>query len=633
MAEDETLSLIEPLTERELDVLRLMGEGLSNRDIAEQFVISTETVRWYTKQIYSKLGVHSRAQAILRAQELRIFGDVAQAEAQPALDSPRLNLPNFPLAFLGREAELDDLRTMLRDHDIRLVTVAGPGGIGKTRLCVEAVRTLTDHFADGVCFVPLVTAASVDDIVSAIARALHLRLDASPREQLLHYLRNRQLLLLLDSFEHILQGVDLISDILENTTGVTVLVTSHTSLNLRGEWVRQLDGFALPDPADPVLAAQTTAVELFANRARRVRGDFSLEDNLPSVIEICRLIDGMPLAIELAASWAKSLRCQDIAREIKNNIDFLMTRERDIDERHRSIRAVFDYSWRLLDDHERRIMRRLAVFRGGFGYEAARQVAGVTPQDMADLIDRSLLYQTSDGLYSAHDLLRQYVERHLETIDTTELSTRSTIIVTWVALLKGDFERARKVAEEIASRDAEAVSVFEEAFGLALLGVLAGFDGHYAECQQLCQASINMVYHDRTLHDPITSVFAHLGLALFACDLQDYHTVRRNILAAIETTRTLQIPALNVMCLPVTAIVFAHQAEVERASELLALAFTHPAGTSAWLERWGLVRRLRHDLQTELGDDAFTSSWQRGSQLDLQTVTDTLIDDLSAVDT
>jgi DNA-binding CsgD family transcriptional regulator len=409
-------TLLDPLTERELDVLRLMADGLTNRKIADKLVIELETVRWYTKQIYSKLGVHSRTQASLRARDLGLFKPEEAKSVQRSGVSPQHNLPLYTTSFIGREQELNDLTVLLDDPNVRLITIAGPGGMGKTRLCVEAARAQASHFADGVFFIPLAPLNSVAEIAPAIAKGVNLRLktDGDPREQVLGYLGDKQVLLVLDNFEHFLipsfsppsggenggaseKGTELVTDIIEAAPAVKILVTSRSSLNVGAEWVRYLDGISFPTSSDVEKIETYGAVKLFYDRVRRVRGDFSLVDHRDCVLEICRLVYGMPLAIELATAWLKALSCQNMAREIRHNIDILTTKQRDIDERHRSIRAVFDYSWRLLTDEEQRVFRRLSVFRGEFGRVAAEQVAGASLQILSELIENPFSIKIRPG--------------------------------------------------------------------------------------------------------------------------------------------------------------------------------------------------------------------------------------------
>ncbi len=328
-----------------------------------------------------------------------------------------------PTAFVGRSQEIDEIAALLDDPACRLLTLTGPGGIGKTRLALEIAARKRNAFPDGIFYVFLAPLNRADDLLAAIAEATPFRFQQDsrdPRQQFFDYLREKQakrLLLVLDNFEHLLDGVGIVSEILAATAGLKILVTSRESLNLEEEWVRQLAGLAYPDQTDGKPLESYSAVQLFLDRARRIRGDFDLGEDSASVVAICRLVEGMPLAIELAAGWLKLLRPADIAREIERNRDILATRSRNLPERHRSIRSVFEHSWRLLDDDERDAFRKLSVFRGGFTREAAEEVAGAALHALAGLVDKSLVRLNAAGRYDVHELLRQYGGEQLNAED------------------------------------------------------------------------------------------------------------------------------------------------------------------------------------------------------------------------
>lgn len=613
MSDSNRLPLLDPLTERELDILRLMSEGLSNREIAAKLVVEVGTVKKHLTHVYSKLGVHSRAQALLRASAIL-------ENPAPSLPVTRHNLPTYPLSFVGRDEELREIAALLNDPKVRLVTIAGLGGMGKTRLSVEVARLQSERYDDGVYFIPLLSLTSADDIPVAIAQEMNLRFEGNPRQQLLAYLRDKKPLLILDNFEHLLEGAGVVADILDAARDVKILVTSRSSLNLRGEWVRYLEGISFPEDPTADNIGTYSAVQLFLERVHRVRGDFSLDQERECVIEICRLVHGMPLAIELASTWLKTLRCASVVEGIRRGIDFLSTKERDMDARHRSIRAVFDYSWNLLSDEEQRILRRLSIFRGGFGAAAAEQVAGASVQRLSDLIEKSLLYQNVSGLYEIHDLLRQYLEERLENVATEMMSTRTNMIFAWSSLVKGEFARVRQLAEEMLHDPAQERTIYEEAFGLSLLGVLAGIDEDYARCHQLCEGSLHLLSQKVQGGEPMALVFTHLGLAIASCGQGIYQLAKRHILSALRVASSLSVPAFITICLPVFSIILAHEIEMELAVEVMALAHTHPASTPAWMEDWLLFARLRADLQAELGQETFNMLWERGRSSQLEAV-------------
>jgi predicted ATPase/DNA-binding CsgD family transcriptional regulator len=324
------------------------------------------------------------------------------------------HLPRQPTPFIGRQPEIVTLVAKLADPTCRLLTLVGPGGIGKTRLAIEVARQT--HFADGIYFVPLQPLRSAPDIVTAIINALSLQIstDVDPLPSLLGYLQARQQLLILDNFEHLLAGVPLVTQILEATLQVKLLVTSRERLNVQPEQVWPITGLTIPETESADLSEQFSALQLFTERAQRMNPRFSLAATYEDVLRICRIVDGVPLAIELAASWTRAMTCSAIADAIQRDIDILTSSQRDVAERHRSMRAVFEHSWHLLTDEERAIFPKLAVFRGGFTAEAAQEVAGASLQKLAYLIDKSLVQLHDNGRYDLHELMRQYAEHQLE---------------------------------------------------------------------------------------------------------------------------------------------------------------------------------------------------------------------------
>jgi predicted ATPase len=328
------------------------------------------------------------------------------------------HLPAEPTSFVGREKELAELLRLLTNPNCRLLTLVGPGGIGKTRLAIQAARAFQQETAQAVYFVPLQSVSSGEGLISAVVDALKFPLSgqAAPQLQLLHYLRDKTLLLILDNFEQFLGagGALFLPDLLEAAPSVKLLVTSREVLNLQEEWLYPVQ--ALPYPGDVDQTDDITdysAIQLFVERAQRVRRDFSLVEEQTSVSRICRLVEGMPLAIELAASWTKTMPCALIAAEIERSLNFLTSKLRNLPEQHRSMRAVFDHSWALLSPEEQRVFKRLSIFRGGFRREAAEQVAGASLLNLSALVDKSLLRWDPDGRYQIHELLRQYAEEHL----------------------------------------------------------------------------------------------------------------------------------------------------------------------------------------------------------------------------
>ncbi len=316
---------------------------------------------------------------------------------------------------MGRKRELEELAPLLGDSQVRLVTLLATGGMGKTRLALAVAQLVLPHFADGVYFVPLASINSPRELVATAADALNFHFspgNQTPKQQLLNFLRNKDLLLVLDNFEHLLEDATLITEILQAAIRIKVLVTSREKLNLTGEIVYPLTGLPYPEEVNVIDALDYGAVQLFVQCAQRAQLHFILDKPLP-VIRICQLVQGMPLAIELAAAWVDSLSPEEIGTEIRQSSDFLRTDLRDVPERLRSVRAVFEASWGRLTHEEQSVFRKLSVFRGGCTRDAAQAVAGADIAMLSKLVNKALLWRTAEGRYEIHELLRQYAAEQL----------------------------------------------------------------------------------------------------------------------------------------------------------------------------------------------------------------------------
>lgn len=304
---------------------------------------------------------------------------------------------------------------LLADPACRLLTLVGTGGIGKTRLAIEIAAQTNDKFADGVYFVALQSDDDVEFLMSAIAGTLGLTLLnlEDTETQIIDYLSTRKALLVLDNLDHLIDGAEVVMELLAGTSNLKLMVTSRQALNLQQEWRFPVPGLAYPKIIQGNYKAYS-AIQLFTERARQGNPGFSLDENKEDVLHICQLVGGLPLALELAASWVQVLTCREIVSEIKRSVDFLATNQRDIPERHRSIQAVFDHSWEMLIEQERDVFKRLAIFRGGFQRQAAQVVAGASLLTLSGLVNKSLLHHDdTNGRYYLQELLRQYAEEHL----------------------------------------------------------------------------------------------------------------------------------------------------------------------------------------------------------------------------
>jgi predicted ATPase len=391
--------------------LILLAERQTNREIADQLHLAESTVKDYVGKILSKLYVKNRRQAVERAKAL----DLLDSDRKTVV-SPPVNLPAEPTPFVGRRDELVEIMQLL--GETRLLTLTGPGGMGKTRLALKAAEGASDDFEDGRFFVSLAPIRSVEHIIQTIAEGVKFPLATheDPQHQLLRHLRNRQLLLVMDNFEHLLGGTGIISEILQAAPAVKILATSRERLNLQSETILIVGGMDNPGQTEAEDPLNYDAVSLFVQSARKVRPGYDPSPGeLGQIVEICQIVQGMPLAIELAAAWLYILNMDEIAEELETGLDILATEVRDAPERHRSIYTVFDHSWSMLDQTEQEIFMQLSVFRGGLTRHAAQQVAGASLQQLTGLVNKSFLSHDPDtGRLEFHELLRQYTQEQLE---------------------------------------------------------------------------------------------------------------------------------------------------------------------------------------------------------------------------
>lgn len=352
----------------------------------------------------------------LRINQLIITELASDFPPLQTLDALPNNLPSQLTTFVGRDDEITRVKELLREA--RLVTLVGPGGTGKTRLSLQVAADLAETFPQGVWFVELTAVESPDEMVPAIAEALRFNISTiasqlSPKHQLMDYLTQRSCLLVMDNFEHLIEGAGLITELIQHAPGVRFLVTSRERLNLREEWTFDLGGMSYPQNGRDSKKVYS-GLHLFNDRAQQVDDEFVLSKTVePHAVRICQLMGGSPLGIELAAAWVATLPCSEIVREIEKNLDFVVSTMRDIPQRHRSLRAVFEHSWRLLSEEQRVGFQRLSVFRGGFSRQAAEEVAGVNLPVLAEFMSKSLIRQSGEGRYDVHGLLRQYAQEQL----------------------------------------------------------------------------------------------------------------------------------------------------------------------------------------------------------------------------
>ena len=400
------------------------------------------------RALAEELGIEPSGKMQALRQAILAGEEPPEGPARPVLCMP---LPLAPTPFVGREAERGQLAEHLADPDCRLVTLVGAGGLGKTRLALQVADEQRGAFADGVCFVGLAAVDSAEGLVSAVAAALGLRLaeaEPPPLEQVLRHLRGRELLLVLDSLEQVTGASGVLAALLARAPGVVLLATSRERLNLREEVVFALEGLPYP-PDDATVGAQWEAVALFQACAQRAERRFTLTpEEWPAVSRMCRRVEGVPLAIELAAAWVGVHSCTEIAVQIEQSLDLLTSRMHNAPERQRSMRATFEYSWQWLTETEATLLARLSVFRGGFTPAAAASVADADPRALTALVSRFLVRPAGPARYELHELLRQFAAEKLEADPVLARQTAARHRRTYGAWLEEQARRLTGAAEQ-----------------------------------------------------------------------------------------------------------------------------------------------------------------------------------------
>lgn len=459
------------------------------------------------------VALYERLQVGTVASERVPAGDRTQGDGGSRSKTAPHNLPAATTPFVGREEEVAEIDALLADPTCRLLTLVGPGGIGKTRLALEVAAAQRGRFADGVFLVPLAAAEpdpEANPLAPAMAAAVGFTFSGAvaPEEQVQHQLCEKEVLLLLDNVEHLIPYTGWLVTLLEQAPGLRLLVTSRESLNLYEEWLFEVRG--LPVPAEDLTAGEGTleafaSAALFVQRARRVNLRFDAEDAAEgaAVARICRLLGGVPLALELAAAWVRTLSCSEIADRIAENVDFLASQARNRPDRHQSLRAVFEHSWQLLDEVAQQALARLTVFRGGFTVEAAAAVAGADLRTLSRLVEKSLVQREANGRYDLHELLRQFAG---ERLDEAPVGRRHAhyfvdMLADQTQVLRGpEPETAGAVLEpEMSNIRAAwhwaAAEGEEEAMAAALLPLFELFDlrAWYREGEQLLRGAVAVV--------------------------------------------------------------------------------------------------------------------------------------------
>lgn len=539
----------------------------------------------------------------------RLYERIRDKPTALPISDPHRTVSSLPLdvtPFIGRDSELQQIATLIDDPSCRHITLVGPGGIGKTRLAIRAAEQSASAFRDGAHFVALASVEAAAHIPTSIADALdlHLTRAPSPAEQVIRHLREREALLVLDNVEQLLPDVTFLADILSRAPDIQLIVTTRERLHLRGEWVVELDGLALPDRV--ASAAQSSAVQLFAHSARRVWPAFELDSaTLADVIRICRLTGGMPLGIELAAAWLPTLSCAEIASEIERSLDFLSSPTRVIPERHRSIRVVFDRSWERLSAAEQQVFARLAIFHGGIPRAAAEAVAGGSLPLLAALVAKSLLRRDPAGRYYVHELLRQYAaDRVAEQPDAAEEARDRHCAWFCDLLLRAEADLSgagQQIALESIGNESENIRAawlwaIERRRVSDILKAIHGYwlyaevTGRYLEAQEIFGQVIAMLAAE--LDNPGAdrrewelaygaTLIRHGSLYV---RLGDYATGKRTIDAGIEVLEPLNDPFNLGLAFNFKAMFAQEGQDYEQASALLRESIAHFIAAG---DRWG----------------------------------------------
>jgi len=335
----------------------------------------------------------------------------------PNLVRSPTNIPIQSTRFIGREAELNQITQLLFQPECQLISLVGPGGVGKTRLGIQVISQLQPTPPDGIYYVPLVAHQDPATLYQPIAEALNLSFNnlSDPAMQLTEHVISKRMLLLLDNFEHLLLAKKFLIKLLEGAPGLKIILTSRERLNVSSETLIEVNGLSFPhDPHDPDFE-QYSGIKLFAQNAQRVSPGFVLHsEDKPHIIQIISQVGGLPLGIELSSAWVRAFSCQEIAKSIAQNLDFVQSNSPDIPTRHRSLRAAFDHSWRLISEEDRRTLSKLSIYRNGFSSQVADRLANADPTILASYVDKNMLAQMAGDRFLMLETLRTYALEKLK---------------------------------------------------------------------------------------------------------------------------------------------------------------------------------------------------------------------------
>ena len=498
---------------------------------------------------------------VVRPQILLSEGEpgswLEQILSSPVQVAFQSNLPVQTTPFIGRKEEIREISELLHNPNCWLLTLTGMGGIGKTRLANQIGQEMSPNFPDGVFFVPSEGMKTISALIPKIAETIGLSFhpqEGSLDTQLNSFLRDKSLLIIFDNFEEFVSDAAILHQLHAAAAGVKFLVTSRERLKISGEWVFEVQGLDYPESDttkfDEVL--RYSAIKLFIQAARRTFDRFQIkEENFREIVAICQFVEGLPLGIEMAASWVNLLSPKEILAEIHTNLDFLKTEFQDTPVRQRRMRAVLDYSWNRLNRKDQLALARLSVFQSGFTREAAEKVAGVSLADLKKHTDRSFIRQREPGEYHIHELMRQYALGKLLQSPKNYKNTRDrhasyycAALSSWGSGLKGpdQVELLPVMRREIdnlqeawvwATQERQIEQIKMELDGLCYfyLRTLRNQEG-----LQACQLGLAALEGAEAECPPDLRANLLAWKSIFCLNLDDHETARQAIDSALETT-------------------------------------------------------------------------------------------------
>lgn len=582
----------EGLNKRAVEILRLLAQGMSDREIAERLTMTINTVKWYNRQIYNILGVGSRTQAIARAHDLQLLDEdsIAGPSTEVVSHTLKHNLPVETTNFIGRNHEKEVIKHLL--GNTHLLTLVGPPGTGKTRLALKIGWEMADNFRDGAYFVALASVSDPTLVMNTIVTAVGVNEtpDQPLIETLKRVLRERQMLLILDNFEHLLAAASQVSELLTAAPGLKVLATSREPLHLYGEQEYVVLPLKLPDleTPDPQTLAGFEATALFVQQAHGVRSDFELTaENALDVAQICIRLEGLPLAIELAAARSRLLTPPVLLARLSSRLDILTGGARDLPTRQQTLRNTIEWSYNLLDEGEKMLFARLAVFQGGWSLDAVEAIYGKDLpinvfNGLESLVKKSLVQQKElpsgeprftmlETLHEyawerleengeAQTLHMQHAQYFVELAERAEPQFRQAQQLYWFRLLETEHENMRSVFQW-------SLSGGDITFGVRLVGALYLFwftYGYHAEGQQWIQQLLNQMDNITAMYHPKLLIAAGHMTTLYDLELARHYLdqalhLYREFADKLNTAWALVFKGYSMMGEPEAALIIAEE--------------------------------------------------------------------------